>query len=87
MADRSYSIGEDVLAAHLEGEAVLLDFATKRYYRLNATGAFIWKALEQQLEPAAIVDSLVEQFDVDAATARPEVTRLLAELHAQGLLA
>ncbi len=87
MADRSYSIGEDVLAAHLEGEAVLLDFKTKRYYRLNATGAAIWQGLEQRLEPAAIVDSLVEQFDVDAAVARPEVTRLLAELQAQGLLA
>ena len=86
MTDRTYRIGEDVLAAHLEGEAVLLDFGTKRYYRLNATGAVIWKAQEQRVEPAAIVDSLVQQFDVDATTARPEVTRLLAELHAQGLL-
>ncbi len=87
MADRTYSIGEDVLAAHLEGEAVLLDFGTKRYYRLNATGAAIWKALEQRLEPAAIVDALVEQFEVDAATGRPEITRVLAERTAQRLWA
>jgi len=86
MADQSYRIGEDVLAAHLEGEAVLLDFGTKRYYRLNATGAVIWKGLEQQLEPAAIVASLVEQFEVDVATAHPELNRLLADLHGQGLI-
>jgi Coenzyme PQQ synthesis protein D (PqqD) len=75
-----------VLAAHLEGEAVLLDLDTKRYYRLNATGARIWKALEQGLEPPQIVDALVAEFEVDEATARSEVDRALSDLRARGLV-
>ena len=80
-------IRDDVLAAHLEGEAVLLDLRTKHYYRLNATAARIWKGLEQSLEPPQIVDALVDEFAVDAATARTEVDRVLADLGARGLVA
>ena len=79
-------IRDDVLAAHLEGEAVLLDLETKRYFRLNATAARIWKGLEQSLEPSQIVDALVDEFAVDAATARAEVERALEGLRTQGLV-
>lgn len=80
-------IRDDVLAAHLEGEAVLLDLKTKQYFRLNATAARIWKGLEQSLEPPQIVDALCDEFAVDAATARVEVDRVLADLGARGLVA
>jgi hypothetical protein len=79
-------IRDDVLAAHLEGEAVLLDLRTKHYFRLNATAARIWKGLEQSLEPPQIVDVLCDEFAVDAATARAEVERALEDLRARGLV-
>ena len=79
-------IRDDVLAAHLEGEAVLLDLQTKRYYRLNATAARIWKGLEQALEPPQIVDALVDEFAVDAATAQADLDRALEDLRARGLV-
>ena len=79
-------IRDDVLAAHLEGEAVLLDLKTKHYFRLNRTAARIWKGLEQSLEPPQIVDVLVDEFAVDAATARAEVERALEDLRTRGLV-
>ena len=79
-------IRDDVLAAHLDGEAVLLDLKTKHYYRLNATAARIWKGLEQALEPPQIVDALVDEFTVDAATAQAEMDRALEDLRARGLV-
>src|SRR5438876_962702 len=66
-------IPDHVLAAHLQGEAVLLDLETKRYYRLNETAARIWKGLEQSLAPDQITDILVAEFDVDSVTARVEL--------------
>jgi len=77
----------DVLAAHLEGEAVLLHLGTKQYYRLNETGAAIWKALERGLDEPAIVAELTREFDVAAETAAEEVRRTVAELGERGLLA
>lgn len=79
-------IRDDVLVAHLQGEAVLLDLKTKQYYRLNATAARIWKGLEQSLEPPQIVDALVDEFAVDAATALAEMERTLAHLRTRGLV-
>jgi hypothetical protein len=64
----------------------LLDLQTKRYYRLNATAARIWKGLEQALEPPQIVDALVDEFAVDAATAQAEMDRALEDLRARGLV-
>ena len=87
MADRpAATIRDHVLTAHLEGEAVLLDLETKRYFRLNATGARIWKGLEQSLTPDQIAAALVEEFDVDPALARTELDRELGDLRARGLV-
>ena len=87
MADRHLlEIRDDVLTAHLPGEAVLLDLKTKRYYRLNATAARIWRALEQSDEPSKIVEALVGEFAVDALTARAELDRTLDDLRARGLV-
>ncbi|HEY6157083.1 MAG TPA: PqqD family protein [Gemmatimonadales bacterium] len=81
-----YTIRDDVLTAHLAGEAVLLDLKTKQYYQLNATAALIWKGLEQALEPPRIADALVHEFAVDAATAQREIERVIADLRARGLI-
>ena len=62
--ETTYTIPDEVLTAQLEGEAVLLDLQTKRYYRLNATAARIWKGVEDRLEPNQIVSALMEEFTV-----------------------
>jgi hypothetical protein len=79
-------IPDDVLTAHLDGEAVLLDLKTKQYYRLNATAARIWKGVEDRLEPSQIVNLLTEEFAVARATAQAETERTLRDLQARGLL-
>ena len=86
-ADGTPKVSPDVLAAHLEGESVLLHLGSKEYFRLNDTGAAIWKALERGLDEADIVAGLTREFDVDADTAAAEVRRTLGELRARGLLA
>lgn len=73
-------VSPNVLAAGLAEETVLLHLGSKRYFRLNATGALLWKGLEQGLDHAALVERLTSEFDVDASVAASEMTRLLAEL-------
>jgi hypothetical protein len=75
-----YIVPEDVLAAHLAGEAVLLDVETKQYYRLNATAAHVWKGLERGMDRGALLQDLVASFEVDPPVAEAELDRLLADL-------
>jgi len=69
-----------VLVSHLEGEAVLLHMGTKRYFRLNRTGAYIWKALEAGSDVEAIAPSLVETFEVTLPEAEAAVKALVGDL-------
>lgn len=84
---RTHRVPDDVLAAHLEGEAVLLQMETKNYYRLNATAAAVYKGLERGLGREALVDDLCAQFEVERPVAAAEVDRLLGELAERGLVA
>ena len=84
---RTHRVPEEVLAAHLEGEAVLLHMDTKNYYRLNATAAAVYKGLERGLGRDALLDDLCAQFDVERGVAAAELDRLLGELAERGLVA
>jgi hypothetical protein len=86
----AYLAEPDVLAAHLEGEAVLLHAGTKRYYRLNETAALAWRVLEDDpgrgATAAALADALCAAFDVGRAVALEEAGRLLDELAAHRMV-
>jgi hypothetical protein len=82
-----FRVPDDVLAAHLEGEAVLLNMDTKDYYRLNATAAAVFKGLERGLGREALVDDLCARFEVERAEAAGAVDSLLRELAERGLVA
>jgi len=86
MTGSPYRIPKDVFAAQLAGEAVILHLDTKRYYRLNATGAEIWRGLEQGESRDEIVHRLAREFTVDLETAGAEVDRLIADLRGARLL-
>lgn len=85
-ATSRYAVPDEVLTAHLEGEAVLLHMDTKNYFRLNATAALLWKGLERGLEREQLLDGLLAEFEVDRPTAAAELDRLLGELAARGLV-
>lgn len=73
-------VAKNVYAAQLAGEAVILHLDTKRYYRLNATGAEVWKGIESGEPREALAERLVREFTVDRETAAAEVDRLLDRL-------
>lgn len=71
---------KNVYAAQLAGEAVILHLDTKRYYRLNATGAEVWKGIEAGETREVLVERLVREFTVGPEVAATEVDRLLGRL-------
>lgn len=73
-------VAKNVYAAQLAGEAVILHLDTKRYYRLNATGAEVWKGIEAGEDRDALTERLVREFTVERDEAAAEVDRLLERL-------
>jgi len=63
----------------------LFDERSGRVYSLNATGAVAAAALRDDKPEREIVDSVVESFAVEAATARRDLERFIEHLVREGL--
>lgn len=53
---------------------------------LNETGAFLWNILKEGAEPDELAAPLVEEYEVDEATARKDVEIFLSRLREKGLV-
>ena len=53
---------------------------------LNETGAFIWKQIEAEKNKDAIVDALLEEYDVTRQQAQRNVDDLCAQMEQLGIL-
>jgi len=82
---RSLDIPEEVLSRDIDGEAVLLDLRSGRYFGLNATGARMWALLKDGLELEAAAAGIVDEFDVDVERARADVQAFVDSLVERGL--
>lgn len=76
----------DVLAAHLAGEAVLLNLADKSYYRLNETAALVWKEIESGADRAGILASLLDKYEVPEGDAARELDEVLGDMLSRKLV-
>ncbi len=77
---------DDVLVRALDGEAVLLDMASGKYFGLNEVGARIWELVEKGESLGAIRAAIVAEFEVDEASAGEDLSALVVELEARGLV-
>ncbi len=53
---------------------------------LNETGAFLWRLLENGASREALVEALLEEYDVDKERAEKDLDALLAKMNAVGVL-
>ncbi|MDQ3813067.1 MAG: PqqD family protein [Armatimonadota bacterium] len=75
-----------VLFQELEGEMVLLNLETERYYGLDEVGTRFWQLLTEYGNVETIVARMLGEFEVAEATLRSDLTNLMAQLSTAGLL-
>jgi hypothetical protein len=75
-----------VLVRHLDGETVLLNLETEKYFGLDGTGTRMWEITTHSLTIEAAYGKLADEFDVDPNTLRSHLTELLGQLVENGLL-
>ncbi|MFB8278946.1 lasso peptide biosynthesis PqqD family chaperone [Nocardia colli] len=64
---------------------VILDVQLGEYWRLNPVGAEVFAALVADGD-ADLVAAVLDQFDIDAETARRDIAELLDHLREAGLV-
>lgn len=78
---------KDVVFTDFEGgEGILVDLNTKQYYRLNETGALIWRGLENGRTVDDIVSEMEKLYEVTRERALASVDKLLSTLESNKLV-
>lgn len=83
---RSIRRADDVFASSMDDTLLMMSISRGQYYGLNGVGPRIWQLLEQPVTEDDIVQHLLQEYAVDEATCRREVTGFLAGLRERGLL-
>ena len=68
----------------IPAEQALVDF--KAIITLNETGAYLWELLKKETTEENMVEALLEQYDVDAETAKKDIKEFIGILSEKGLL-
>lgn len=75
-----------VLVRFLEGESVLLNLETERYFGLDGTGTRMWQVLTAAPNIDGAYQELLDEFDVAPELLKANLTELLGRLLDNGLL-
>jgi len=75
-----------VLVRHLDGESVLLNLETEKYFGLDATGTRMWEVVTNAPSIEDAYGLLTHEFEVEPQELRNHLAELLGKLVENGLL-
>ena len=78
--------GPNQMSSPIGDDVAILGLDRGEYYGLNPTGARIWELLQKPIRVRDIHAAVVEEFEVDADTAREDLFALLGQLREAGLI-
>jgi hypothetical protein len=78
---------DHVMSRTVGEELVLLDLQSGTYFGLDPVGARIWSHLQEGCDVEVTTSRMTDEFDVTAERARADVSALIDDLLAKGLLA
>lgn len=82
----SVAATEAQISTELEGEVVILNTATGKYYTLDGVGTDVWRHLQDELKVADLCREVEARYDVTPERCREDVFALLENLAAAGLV-
>jgi hypothetical protein len=85
-AARRFRLAEGVLAQVALDEAVVLDARAGSYFGANPSATVILRALLANSDEEAMLETLLDRFDADAATLRSDLRQCLDTWLARGLI-
>ena len=82
----SLRISDDVAIRILDDEAVILNLAAGVYFGLDRVGTRMWQLLSEQGATEAVIEAMLDEYDVEEAQLRSDLDNLIRQLIENGLL-
>jgi coenzyme PQQ synthesis protein D (PqqD) len=80
------SVPADVMVQEVAGESVLLNLKSESYFGLDDMGTCMWRSLTTTSSIQATYEKLLSEFDVEADRLRQDLSVLVENLVAHGLV-
>ena len=79
-------IAPEQLSCDLDGDAALLNLKSGFYYGLTGVGGRIWELMRERRSVRQVLNQLLAEYDVDAASCERDLIALIGQLAAEGLV-
>lgn len=76
----------EVLFRELDGEAVMLDLETEKYYGLDEVGTRMWELLDEHGDVEKVIGLLLEEYEVAEDQLRTDMGELISQFAEHGLV-
>ena len=76
----------NLLVSEMDGEAVMLDVASGKYFNLNVVGNSVWQHIVSPKTISSICQNICDQYFVDSASCEADVARFVGELIDNGIV-
>ena len=73
-------VSKDAIFRNLDDETIILNMESNVYCGLNEVGARIWELLKELKSVKAILDTLLEEYEVEIDQCKNELLTLLQDL-------
>ena len=77
---------KEIVWRNLEGEAVLLNPHSGKYYGLNEVGCSFWEKVDGENSMETIIDLLLEEYAVDKKTLEQDLEELAQDLEEREII-
>lgn len=84
--DMRVKANKDIDATDLDGEKVMMNLELGKYFALNQVGSRIWEMVESEITVKDIVETLLNEYDVDKETCEHSVSKYLEVLEKEELI-
>jgi hypothetical protein len=78
--DSIIKVAKEQVSCDLSGEAVILSLRSGEYFGLNEVGARVWSLIQEPKTMSAVVEAILEEYDVSLEQLEPHLLALLGKM-------
>lgn len=76
---KKYFIPKEIISSEVDNNFYLLNMNTGKYIKLNPSAKFIYKKIEQNMDDSEIINSIVNEFDINIDDAKKDYLNFITE--------
>ncbi len=79
-------VSDNVVSCDLDTEAAILNLKDGVYYGLDPIGAKIWNLIQKPITLTEVMETILNEYDVNSEQCKNDVLELIEELLENGLV-